>query len=64
MIAEADLDGDGLINFHEFARLMQAQQQMQAQQLQQQQTGCSEVNYPGSSSRSSSGSSGKQRGKK
>lgn len=36
MIAEADLDGDGRINFHEFARLMQQQQQHQQQQQQQQ----------------------------
>ncbi len=34
MIAEADLDGDGRINFHEFARLMQQQQQHQQQQQQ------------------------------
>lgn len=27
MIEEADLDGDGRINFQEFARLMQTQQQ-------------------------------------
>lgn len=29
MIEEADLDGDGRINFQEFARLMQTQQQQQ-----------------------------------
>jgi len=32
MIAEADLNGDGLINFQEFTHLMQAQQQMQVLQ--------------------------------
>lgn len=32
MIEEADLDGDGRINFQEFARLMQTQQQQQQQQ--------------------------------
>jgi len=61
MIAEADLDGDGLINFQEFTQLMQAQQQLQAQHQQHLQGRGSVCNYPSSSSASSSG---KQRGKK
>jgi calmodulin len=50
MIEEADLDGDGRINFQEFARLMQTQQQ---QQQQQQRSGS--MSTPPSSSSSTGG---------
>lgn len=51
MIEEADLDGDGRINFQEFARLMQTQQQ-------QQQHRSGSMSTPPSSSSSAGGGGG------
>ena len=54
MIEEADLDGDGRINFQEFSRLMQTQQQQQ--QHQQHRSGSTST--PPSSSSSAGGGGG------